>query len=60
MLEVLGVSLLLTSKRGLIGFTSGRFLTSGLALPLAEISAAALLVLTGALELPAPMLKYFS
>jgi hypothetical protein len=54
MLEVLGVSLLLTSKRGLIGITSARFLTAGLVLPLAEIAAAALLVLTGALELPAP------
>jgi hypothetical protein len=62
MLEVLppcsGVSVLLSPKRGVLGFTSGRFLTTGSSVPLAEISKAGSLVaagpLTGAPELPAP------
>jgi hypothetical protein len=53
-----GVSVLLTSKREVPGFTSGRFLTTRLSLPLAEITAAGLLVaagpLNGAPELSAP------
>jgi hypothetical protein len=53
-----GVSVSLTPKREVPGFTSGRFLTTGLSLPLAEISAEGSLIATGPLnsapELPAP------
>jgi hypothetical protein len=44
--------------RGIFGFTSGRYLTIGLSLPLAEMSTAGTLVaggpLRGAPELPTP------
>jgi hypothetical protein len=61
MLEILApcsdMSVLLTPKRRVLGLISGRFLTTGLSLPLAEISTAGLLVATGPLngtqELPA-------
>jgi hypothetical protein len=67
MLEILascnGVSVLLTPKRRVPDLTSGRFLTTGSSLSLAEISTAGFLVATGplngVLELPAPLLKYF-
>jgi hypothetical protein len=59
-----GVSVLLAPKRGILGFTLGKFLTTDSSLPLAEILTADLLVATGPLnsvpELPAPSLKYFS
>jgi hypothetical protein len=58
-----GMSELLTLKKGVFCLTSGRFPTIGSSLPLAEISAAFLMVATGTLnselELPAPLLKYF-
>jgi hypothetical protein len=66
MLEVLascsGVLILLTLRRVVSGFTSGRFFTIGSFLPLAKISRAGSLVATGFLngspELPA-LLKHF-
>jgi hypothetical protein len=42
-----GVLVLLTPKRGVLGFTSGKSLTTGSFLPFAEISAADSLVATG-------------
>jgi hypothetical protein len=58
------VCLSLTPRREVPGFISGRFLTTGLSLPLAEISAAGSLVATGLFngtpELPSPLLKNFS
>jgi hypothetical protein len=57
-----GVSVTLTPKGEVPGFISGRFLTTGLSLPLAEISAAGSLVATGPLngapELLAPAQEY--
>jgi hypothetical protein len=62
LLEILapcsGMSVLRTPKRRVYGFTSGRFLTTGLSLPLAEISTTSLLAADGPLssapELPVP------
>jgi hypothetical protein len=52
------------SKREVPGSTSGRFLTIGSSLPLAEVTAAGSLVATGTLtDTPgasSPLLKYFS
>jgi hypothetical protein len=52
------MSVQLTPKRGIFGFTLDRCLTGGLSQPLAEISTAGLLVATGSVrgapELPAP------
>jgi hypothetical protein len=45
-----GVSVSLTTKGEVLGFTSGGFLTTGSSLPLAEISAAGSLVATGPLN----------
>jgi hypothetical protein len=45
-----GVSVPLTPKREVPGFTSGRFLTTGSSLPLAEITAAGSLVAAGPLN----------
>jgi hypothetical protein len=58
------MSELLAAKREVFGLTSGRFLTTGSSLPLAELSTAGSLVAAGPLNsaltgASSPLLKYF-